>query len=401
MTGDQATEDLRLIATALDEVANSPEGTMARLSALSPATPGGPGSAQAARSAGWRNLSDLGVLEYELPVAEGGMELGLQAGALVAGQLGQRGWLSPHLDTVHALDLLLDVPEAKEQARQAICAGSAIVFVDAARRYPGAPPHGADGPRLDVAARAGGIHVTGVAHCAGRLVDHAWALVVVPVGDDRAAFLLPVDGVSVREADGQGESAVTRLALELALPLSDLLPLSPARYRLAVPRLRLRQAAYLVGLSEGALRSAVEHTRSRAQFGHPLSEFQAVRFAVAQQWALVQGCSALLAEAIRATELTGGQDRDLLANETLALAIDSARQATLAALHLHGAGGLARASGAQSAYRQAVSLGVLWGPPSALRRKVAARLGSALRSADRAFDPDYRLTGTRLGAESG
>jgi alkylation response protein AidB-like acyl-CoA dehydrogenase len=106
--------------------------------------------------------------------------------------------------------------------------------------------------------------------------------------------------------------------------------------------------AYLAGLAERALELAVEHARTREQFGAPLGALPAVR--------------ALLADAVLAVDslrllawASGADDRSLPVHELL-WAGSACCDVTAAAHQVHGAIGFALETGLHRYYRRARAL---------------------------------------------
>jgi hypothetical protein len=110
----------------------------------------------------------------------------------------------------------------------------------------------------------------------------------------------------------------------------------------ALDRDRARRAAYLTGLSRGALDLAVGHARNRIVFGRPLGGHQAPAFRLAALAARI--------EAVRSLAYQGDHP-----GYALRLARDLAIDTTSEALQLHGAAGLLDTSDAQLFYRCALT----------------------------------------------
>jgi Acyl-CoA dehydrogenase, C-terminal domain len=149
----------------------------------------------------------------------------------------------------------------------------------------------------------------------------------------------------------------------------------------AVTRLRCRAGAYLCGLSQGAIDAAVQRVKTRAQFGRPIGENQAVAFQLAALTARVTAMHALgehIATRIQAGQSEAGDGPLRDASWLLAGCAELAVDATAAALHLHGAFGLLTDQDAQRFYRKACGFSVRHGTPAKLRlahstRKRASR----------------------------
>jgi alkylation response protein AidB-like acyl-CoA dehydrogenase len=162
-------------------------------------------------------------------------------------------------------------------------------------------------------------------------------VVALAVCDDRtvAAVLRPGQDVRIEDTD----------ALDPSRPLADLdvdaVPEATAAVdleaALAVPL--LAAAAELVGVATAALRRAVEHAKSRVQFGKPIGSFQAVKHALADNHvALERARSLTYAAAARldspATSPAAAWTAAALAK---AAAGDAALNCSRTAVQVHGA----------------------------------------------------------------
>ncbi|MEU3163928.1 acyl-CoA dehydrogenase family protein [Streptosporangium sp. NPDC006930] len=134
---------------------------------------------------------------------------------------------------------------------------------------------------------------------------------------------------------------------------------SSTAWETALANARVRQAAYLVGLAQAALDHAVDHARTRRQFGQPIGKFQALAFRLSE-----------LSMHIDATRLLV-HDRDAAAHAAanLAAASDLARTVTTRTMQIHGAAGMRSDNDAQLYYRWAAAESVRLGTPSRLRRE--------------------------------
>jgi alkylation response protein AidB-like acyl-CoA dehydrogenase len=73
----------------------------------------------------------------------------------------------------------------------------------------------------------------------------------------------------------------------------------------SVGRERLQVAAICMGAAQRVLDLAVEHARSRVQFGRHLVDFQAVQHHLADMWMLLESARAMLHETVSRAELEG------------------------------------------------------------------------------------------------
>jgi len=143
----------------------------------------------------------------------------------------------------------------------------------------------------------------------------------------------------------------------------------------APARLRCRAAGYLCGVSKGAIDAAVQHVKTRVQFGRPIGHNQAVAFQLAALAARLKAMHAL-GEQI-ATQIGVGAEPLQHASWLLAACAELAVDAATTSLHLHGASGLLVGHDAQLYYRKACVFSVRHGTPAQLRLAHSTRKRSS------------------------
>ncbi|TKK77334.1 hypothetical protein FDA94_37805 [Herbidospora galbida] len=121
---------------------------------------------------------------------------------------------------------------------------------------------------------------------------------------------------------------------------------------------RVRQAAYLVGLTQAALDHAVDYAKTRRQFGRAIGANQALSFRLAEMSMHVDAARLLVHD----------PDASGHAAATLAAAADLARTVTTRTMQIHGAAGMRSDDDAQLYYRRAAAESVRLGTPSQLRQ---------------------------------
>jgi hypothetical protein len=127
----------------------------------------------------------------------------------------------------------------------------------------------------------------------------------------------------------------------------------------ALANARVRQAAYLVGLTQAALDHAVDYAKERRQFGQPIGKFQGLAFRLSE-----------LSMHIDATRmLVHARDAATNAAANLAAASDLARTVTTQTMQIHGAAGMLSDNDAQLYYRRAAVESVRLGTPAQLRHE--------------------------------
>lgn len=100
---------------------------------------------------------------------------------------------------------------------------------------------------------------------------------------------------------------------------------------------RMHTAARSIGLARGALEDAVAYAQVRQQFGHPIGDFQAIRFKIADMAAQVEMCRAMLHQV--AADHDAGRTVDTQASMVKYLASEMSERVTSEALQIHGGAG--------------------------------------------------------------
>jgi short-chain 2-methylacyl-CoA dehydrogenase len=142
---------------------------------------------------------------------------------------------------------------------------------------------------------------------------------------------------------------------------------------------RVGIAAQLVGLAQGALDEAVTYSRRRTQFGHPISSYQGVQFALAGVATEVAAARALLYDVTRSLQ----DGADLARRLTLSamakyFASQVAERAASCAVEVLGGNGFTRDYPVERFYRDAKAGTIYEGTSNMLLLGIASGLESAL-----------------------
>lgn len=206
----------------------------------------------------------------------------------------------------------------------------------------------ADGAVATLAAQPAGHRLPGVPmtfadhRVRGRAVSvpdlsRAEIIVMLAASADQtlAAVVKPGAGVGITEKESIDPSRpIAELTVD-AVP--DATAPVDAEAALAVPL--LAAAAELVGVADTALHRAVEHAKSRVQFGKPIGAFQGVKHALADTYVAVQRARSLTyAAAARIDDPTAtSSQRWTSAALAKAAAAEAAMKSTRIAVQTHGA----------------------------------------------------------------
>ncbi|MEU6990234.1 acyl-CoA dehydrogenase family protein [Streptomyces sp. NPDC046465] len=318
----------------------------------------GPPAVDGTSCPSWPALAEIGAPGFEVPADAGGLGLGLPGSLVVCEELGRAALSGPYRATALTADVAgLCADGAHEAVLQGLSAGELTVTADV---------FGAAG-RLAAQSADGGWTVSLRPVDTTHEPDTTHRLLLLETPDGLVPALLPTelptDAAAVSGADATVDVFVPHTSA-LGRP-------SPAQWAELTARARIRQAAYLLGLAEGAHAAARAHTLRREQFGSVLHDFQGVSFALAR--------AATRLETVRLAVRRAGElaDEDRTAEraavDALALAADAAAEVTATAVHVCGVRGLTAELPVQRHYRLARTETVRMGAPAGLFRE-AGRL---------------------------
>jgi alkylation response protein AidB-like acyl-CoA dehydrogenase len=135
---------------------------------------------------------------------------------------------------------------------------------------------------------------------------------------------------------------------------------------------RVGAATVALGIAEGAFALALEHTKTREQFGRPIAEFQGLQWMLADMSIALAAAQALI---YRAADSAGtGFPDAFLAAQAKVLAADTAIKVTNDALLLFGSAGYSRRQPLERMVRDARMFTISGGTAQILRNLVASKL---------------------------
>ncbi|WP_205677251.1 acyl-CoA dehydrogenase family protein [Brevibacterium aurantiacum] len=114
---------------------------------------------------------------------------------------------------------------------------------------------------------------------------------------------------------------------------------------------RAHTAARSIGLAQAALEDSIAYLKQREQFGHPLADFQHLRFKVADMAAQIEASRALMHHVC--TEIDSGRRCDKEAAMVKYLAAEMAEKVTSEAVQIHGGAGYTKDFAVERHWRDA------------------------------------------------
>ena len=114
---------------------------------------------------------------------------------------------------------------------------------------------------------------------------------------------------------------------------------------------RAHTAARSIGLAQAALEDSIAYLKQRVQFGHPLADFQHLRFKVADMAAQIEASRALMYHVC--TEIDSGRRCDKEAAMVKYLAAEMSEKVTSEAVQIHGGAGYTKDFAVERHWRDA------------------------------------------------
>lgn len=266
----------------------------------------------------WDEMARLGWFGLLVTEENGGLGLSGRELTVLMEMLGRYLAAEPVGETIAAAAAVASAPNAASLMDE-ILSGAAIVV-------PVWTPFEIQNGRL-----------AGVAGPAANLA-HATHLLIERAGSPSRLVVVPreASGVSLetfRTVDG---GSASRLALDLDLRGALALSVPDSSSEMAALRAvkQIAYAAYLVGLADAAFGMALDHLKTRKQFGVPIGSFQALQHRAATVYVRIAAARALVAEAGMAL----GSERAVSAAAAAALtAHETVLYAAKEAIQFHGA----------------------------------------------------------------
>jgi alkylation response protein AidB-like acyl-CoA dehydrogenase len=133
---------------------------------------------------------------------------------------------------------------------------------------------------------------------------------------------------------------------------------------------RIGIGSQALGVAQAAMEEAIRYAKQRVAFGHPISQYQAVQFMIADMSSQIEAARLLLRKAAFLCDRGRPYSRE--ASEAKLFASDLAVKAATDALQIHGAYGYSREYPIERIYRDA-KVYQIWEGTSQIQRMVIAR----------------------------
>lgn len=304
----------------------------------------------------WTELKDMGVTGYNIPLVNGGYDLGEDVVLMILKHMGIALFNSPYLDTLIASDVLLQCHNDNKTQDKINSILSADLFM------------GVIGLTEELTSKT--IKKSDdewVINNAAQFISNIDQLDSLLVITNNQVFEVPKDnqGITIQvQGDISGENISKVYFDELSLKTTQKLNKYPLNTKLILSIARLRQASYLLGLAKGSLSEAVNYVNQRKQFGKKLIEFQSISFKLASLLAEIEAAEIK----IQHTSWLASKNESILeaATESLAYISEIALMVSRETLHLHGGFGMTKLSNSEKYYRYIALESVRYGTPNSL-----------------------------------
>ena len=174
------------------------------------------------------------------------------------------------------------------------------------------------------------------------------------VEKERGSFPEGMSGTAVKKIGYFGWKTWDLNFDDFHLPVEALLGEEDRGFYQAVSGLevgRAHTAARSIGLAQAALEDSIAYLKQRVQFGHPLADFQHLRFKVADMAAQIEASRALMYHVC--TEIDSGRRCDKEAAMVKYLAAEMSEKVTSEALQIHGGAGYTKDFAVERHWRDA------------------------------------------------
>jgi alkylation response protein AidB-like acyl-CoA dehydrogenase len=316
----------------------------------------------------WAEVAGMGWTGISVSEEAGGAGLGFLEELVVVEELARGLYPGPYLATVVlALPALALAGAPAGDLVGAVASGERIATL----AWTG--PGGGFDPWRPPELEWDGERLSGVRSFVPDLAVADLVVVVGDAGDGPELFAVDRDGAAWRAMQAvDGTRPLGELTLD-AVPARRLGPVTAAALRDLRDRALAALAVEAVAVGSAALELAVEHARTRQQFGRPIGAFQAVAHELAQGFLEVETARSLAYWAGWAAA-EGAPELGVAAGSAKARAAEAAVAACERAIQAHGGIGFTWEHPLHRYYRRALGLAAFLGWGQEHRARVAASL---------------------------
>lgn len=328
-----------------------------------------------ARRALWNGVAeDLGLMGVTVPENAGGMGGGIVDIMVVAQELGRALALDGFIPTVVYAGSLFE--QTGDATRLSTLADGGTV-VSLAHYETGLLPDG-----KAVATRIANGAMTGkkVMVAGGQLATHFVVSAMESNQERYSLYLVPASapGIERREfnmIDGQPslELELTSVAVDEAMRIGDA-GAGPQLHRRAADAATIAHAAEAVGMMEALIRTTVEYTQGRSQFGQKLAQFQVLQHRMSDMVLHLEDARSMLYQAVL-TDPEDASDYERAVTGMKVKVAEALRFVSQQAVQLHGGMGITDELMVGHYFKRAMTVNEAYGGPNAYRKRYELSLG--------------------------
>jgi alkylation response protein AidB-like acyl-CoA dehydrogenase len=316
----------------------------------------------------WRSFGEFGWLGLGLPESVGGLGCSVVETAILMEELGRALVLEPYVSSAilcaHVLDRCGNEAMRSQTLRELIAARCrlALAHWETSQRY------GQSLPRTRAAPAEGGFVLNGAkwlvldAHAADQFIVSA----CVEGQQNYSLFLInrgaPGLRISAYPLIDESRAADIRLD-QVFVPASALLDgptLSGAILDEAIDRATLGRSAEALGAMEAVMQITADHLKSRAQFGQPIGQFQALQHRMAEMFVEVQEARSILYCGLANIDAAPAERTRAIAAMKVVVG-NAGRIVGGSAIQLHGGMGLTAECSVGHYYKKLVAFDMVYG----------------------------------------
>ena len=118
---------------------------------------------------------------------------------------------------------------------------------------------------------------------------------------------------------------------------------------------RIKTSAQALGIAQGALDHAIQHTKEREQFGKKICQFQGIQFMLAELYTMIEAARSLVYRAASSYDARSS-DMEKISSTARLFATDVAVRVTIDSIQIHGGVGLMKEYSIERMFRDAKTI---------------------------------------------
>lgn len=277
----------------------------------------------------WNSLIEIGALGYSVPIELGGYDLGETSNLLVCSELGRLQTICPYIETITISDICqLDSIRDYNTLSSVVEGKLSYAFL-------------ISNDLLNVNISNNKLLINGEL-IGSYAIDDLDFLYIFHRGKNSSHIIQLKKEQMLQLLTpiyDKNTAHIYKMSFQ-NFEIKDFYTISSSESDYIYAKLILRQAAYLLGLTEGSLYETVAYTKNRKQFNSKLIDFQSIQFKLAEIFAELEAIKMKLNYTTWKWENNKLPIKESL--ETLALISEKALYTSRQCIHYHGAYGMTK-----------------------------------------------------------